>query len=105
MADRIAIIAPMSVANTPSILTSGGTALAANAQRGGWMIQNTGTNPLFVLFGAGASSTVFHANLKGGSVAEDGLGASISQTDGSVYTGIITVAGTSPRYVVTEFTQ
>ena len=69
------------------------------------MIQNTGTNPLFVLFGSGASSSVFHANLKGGSVAEDGLGASISQTAGVIYTGIITVAGTSPRFVVTEFTQ
>jgi hypothetical protein len=105
MADRTAIIAPMSVANTPTILTSAGTALAANPVRGGWMIQNTGTNPLFVLFGSGASATVFHANLKGGSVAEDGLGASISQTSGVIYTGIITVAGTSPRFVVTEFTQ
>lgn len=105
MADRIAIIAPMSAANTPSILTSAGTALAANSQRGAWQIQNLGTNPLFVLLGSGASATVFHVVLKGGSVADDGLGASISQDTGAVYTGIITVAGTSPRFTVMELTQ
>lgn len=105
MADRIAIIAPMSTANTPSILTSAGTALAANRQRGAWQIQNLGTNPLFVLLGSGASTTVFHAVLKGGSVSDDGLGASFSQDSGCVYTGIITVAGTSPRFTVMELTQ
>jgi len=105
MADRIAIIAPMSAANTPSILTSAGTALAANSVRGAWQIQNLGTNPLFLLMGSGASSSVFHAVLKGGSVADDGLGATFSQESGCVYTGIVTVAGTSPRFTVTELTQ
>ena len=105
MADISAIIAPVSVANTPAIVTSAGTAIAANPARGGWMIQNVDTDPLFVLFGTGASTTVFHAILKGGSVADDGLGASISQMGGTVYTGIITVAGTTPRFVVTEFTK
>jgi len=105
MADTSAIIAPVSVANTPEILTSAGTALAANPARAGWMIQNCDTDPLFVRFGSGASTTVFHAILKGGSGADDGLGASISQVDGVVYTGIITVAGTTPRFVVTEFTK
>lgn len=88
--------------NTPAIVTSAGTALASNPERLGWQIQNTGNNPLFVLLGSGASSTVFHTVLKGSSVAEDGTGASISQTTGTVYTGIITVAGTSPRFVVLE---
>lgn len=105
MADRIAIIAPMSEANTPSILTSAGTALAANPVRGAWQIQNLGTNPLFVRLGTGASTTVFHTVLKGGSVADDGLGAAMSQESGAVYTGIITVAGTSPRFTVMELTQ
>lgn len=105
MADIRAIIAPMSTANTPSILTSAGTALAANSQRGAWQIQNLGTNPLFVLLGSGASTTVFHAVLKGGSGTDDGLGASFSQDTGCVYTGIITVAGTSPRFTVMELTQ
>ena len=105
MADISAIIAPVSVANTPAIVTSAGTAIAANPARGGWQIQNTGTNPLFVLFGSGASSSVFHAVLKGSAVAEDGSGSSISQMSGVVYTGIITVAGTTPRFVVTELTK
>lgn len=105
MADRTAIIAPMSTANTPSILTAAGVALAANPVRGAWQIQNQGTNPLFILLGTGASSSVFHAVLKGGSVADDGLGASMSQNDGCLYTGVITVAGTTPRFTVMELTQ
>ena len=101
MADTQNIIAPKNLANTPSIL-SGGTALASNPARGGFQIQNLGTNPIFVLLGSGASTTVFHMVLKGGSVNDDGLGASYSQNEGTVYTGVITIAGTSPRYVVLE---
>jgi len=89
-------------ANTPAILTSAGTALASNKERIGWSIQNLGTNPLFILLGAGASSTVFHMVLKGGSATDDGLGASMGETAGTIYTGIITVAGTSPRFTVLE---
>lgn len=91
----------VATANTPSILSSA-TALSANTNRKGWQIQNVGTNPLFVLLGSGASTTVFHAVLKGGSANSDGLGGSISQTSGVVYTGQITTAGTSPLYVVME---
>lgn len=95
-------VKPTTAINTPSILTSAGTAIAANDNRTGWMIQNLGTNPLFVLLGSGASTTVFHTVLKGGTGNDDGLGATISQESGIVYTGIITVAGTNPRFVVTE---
>lgn len=103
MADTQGIIAPKGSANTPVIVTSAGTAIAANTARGGWMIQNLDTDPLFVLLGSGASTSVFHAVLKGGTGADDGLGGSISQMNGGVvYTGIITVAGTTPRFVVTE---
>lgn len=91
----------VSVANTPSI-ASAATAIASNAARKAWQIQNVGINPLFVLLGNGASTSVFHAVLKGGTGASDGLGGSISQTSGAIYTGIITVAGTSPSYVVME---
>ena len=87
--------------NTPSI-ASATTALAVNQNRLGFNIQNLGQNPLFVLLGTGASTTVFHAVLKGGTANDDGLGASFSQMAGSVYTGIVTIAGTSPRYTVTE---
>lgn len=87
--------------NTPSI-ASAATAIASNENRLGWQIQNLGQNPLFVLLGSGASSSVFHVVLKGGTSNDDGLGASVAQMAGSVYTGIITIAGTSPRYTVTE---
>lgn len=92
---------PTTAVNTPAI-ASAATALAANPNRLGWQIQNLGTNPLFVLLGSGASTTVFHAVLKGGTGNDDGLGASMSDTAGTIYTGIITIAGTSPRYTVLE---
>lgn len=101
MADTQNIIATKNLANTPSILGAT-TALASNPARGGWQIQNLGTSPLFLLMGSGASTSVFHMVLKGGSVADDGLGASYSQNTGVVYTGIVTIAGTTPRYVVLE---
>lgn len=88
--------------NTPAIITAAGTALAANNARIGWGIENVGTNPLFVLMGSGASATVYHKVLKGGTGNDDGLGGSMDSEGPTVYTGIITVAGTSPRFVVYE---
>ena len=88
--------------NTPSILNAAGTALVANASRLGWSIQNVGTNPIFVLLGSGASSTVFHYVIKGGTGNSDGLGGSLIFMGPTTYTGIITVAGTTPLYVVSE---
>lgn len=87
--------------NTPSI-ASAATALAANVARRGWLIQNLGQNPLFVLLGSGASTTVFHVVLKAGTGNDDGTGGMHSQAEGTVYTGIVTIAGTSPRYTVLE---
>lgn len=101
MADKDQIICSKQSANTPSI-ASAATALEANAARAGWMIQNLGQNPLFVRLASGASTTVFHVVLKGGSGNDDGNGGIVSQFQGTVYTGIITIAGTSPRYTVTE---
>lgn len=88
-------------ANTPAIIATA-TALAANPARVAWSIQNLGTNPLFVLRGAGATTSIFHTVLKAGTGNDDGTGGSISEEAGTIYNGIITVAGSSPRYVVTE---
>ena len=101
MADYRSIICQRSTANTPAIINTA-TALASNTARSAWTIQNLGTNPLFVLLGAGATNAVFHIVLKGGTANDDGLGGSMSQECGIVYTGIVTIAGTAPRYVVTE---
>jgi len=94
----------VTVANTPAILspTTGDTVIAANASRRGFMVQNLGTNALFVRLGASATTSVFHAVLKGGSGTDDGTGGSYSMMDGAVYTGAVSVAGTSPRLVITE---
>lgn len=92
--------------NTPSILVAAGVALAANQGRTAWSIQNLGQNPLYVLRSPDgatlASTTVFHTVLKGGTSNDDGSGGSISEEAGTVFSGMISVAGTSPRYVVTE---
>ena len=103
MADVRSLTAWVGTANTPSI-ASDTTALAANKARAAWMIQNLGTNPLFVRFGTGASSTVFHVVLKAGTGNDDGTGGTISQEFGTLWTGIVSIAGTSPRYTVTELT-
>jgi len=87
--------------NTPTIASST-TAIAANTARIGWSIQNLGTNTLYVLLGSGASTSVFHYALKAGSGNDDGSGGSITQSAGAVYNGIVTIAGSSPRYTVLE---
>ena len=88
-------------ANTPSI-ASATTAIASNAARLAWNIQNIGMNILYVLLGSGASTTVFHVALKAGTANDDGTAGSVGQEQGIIYTGIITIAGTSPRYTVLE---
>lgn len=102
MADASAILSQStSATNTPSV-ASAATALAANPKRTQWMIQNLGTNTLFVLLGTGASSSVFHFVLKAGSGNDDGLGGTFTQTVGAVYCGVVSIAGSSPRYTVME---
>lgn len=93
---------PTQNVNIPTIQSSA-TALASNTSRIGWSIVNLGTNPLYVLMGSGASTSVFHIPLKASTVQDDGTGGSCGQETGVIYSGIITVAGTSPRYVVVEF--
>jgi hypothetical protein len=77
------------------------TALAANSAREFFMIQNQGTNPLFVRFGASAASNAYHFILKGSTGAADGTGGSFSSAN-VVYRGVVTIAGTEPSYSVVE---
>jgi hypothetical protein len=88
-------------ASTPSI-ASATTALAQNEARYGFVIQNLGQNPLFVLLGTGASTTVFSVILKGGTSNDDGTGGSYMMQGDCVWCGVVSVAGTSPRYSATE---
>lgn len=86
--------------NVPSIQSSA-IALEANSSRKSWHIQNLGINTLFVRLGDGATTSVFHIVLRGGTGANDGLGGTYEQ-EGTIYTGKITVAGTTPSYVIME---
>ena len=97
-------IAFAQVTNTPAI-QSATTALAANPGRVGLFIQNLGQNPLFVRFGLSASSTVFNIVLAAGTANDNGTGGSYDFVGPLVYSGIVTIAGTSPRYTITEFTE
>lgn len=96
MADKDQLIVSKQTANTPSIQT-GTEALADNPARAGFRIQNIGSLPLFVMLGSGASTTVFHVILTGGTANSDGLGinSSYEQFGPTVYTGVVTVQTTS----------
>jgi len=87
----------------PAILTpsSGANVLSVNTLRNKLLIQNVGTNPLFVNFGGTASSSAFHIVLKACSVASDGTGGSY-ESGNVVWQGSVSVAGTSPTLVVLE---
>ncbi len=89
--------------NVPDIIAGDGatgvTILAANPARIGFSIQNVGTTAALVRFASGASATVYHFALKGGSADNDGLGGSISFTAGTVYNGLITMFGASTAKV------
>lgn len=87
---------------TVTPIASAATALASNAARVGFMLQNLGTNPLFVKYGTGASASDFSVVLKASTVQDDGTGGVLSSADTAVFTGEISIAGTTPRYAVTE---
>ena len=96
-------IEPSSQVNTRTgIVTVAGTLLGANSNRRGLIIQNLGTDVLFVKFGASATSSDFDVALKGGTANDDALGGTLSY-DILSYTGIISVAGTTVRCTATEF--
>lgn len=98
-------ISPVDKANTPSIVTSEGEVIAdaGSGNRKGWSIQNVGTGTVFVRLGGTASTTVFHKVLKGGTGDSDGLGGSTGESSGAVFQGSITIAGTTPKVVVTFY--
>ena len=92
---------PVRSTSVPAI-SSATTALAANPGRMGWLIQNLGTNPLFVRMGTGASVTVLNVVLAAGTVNDNGTGGLYAQTEGLIYRGVITIAGVVPRYTISE---
>lgn len=98
----VGVIARAQRTATPAIV-SAATALASQPGRLGWSIRNMGQNPLFVRLGASGSTSVFDLVLAAGTANDNGTGGAYSERDGVVYSGIVTIAGTSPRYVVSEY--
>jgi len=88
--------------STNSGIASATTALAASEGRANYFIQNLGTNALFVKEGASASVTDFTFVLAAGTVNDNGTGGSKSSEVDGCWTGIISIAGTSPRYTITQ---
>ena len=75
------IVYPTQASNTPAI-SSNATALADSlGRRIAWSVQNLGMNPLYLLLGSGASTTVFHTVLKAGTSNDDGTGGSYSMEE------------------------
>ena len=90
------------ISTRTGIVTGAGTLLPINENRRTVVIQNLGTNPLFVKFGDSASNTDFDLVLKAGVANDDGLGGTVS-FDTLSYTGVISVAGTTVRCTATDF--
>lgn len=83
-------------------IASSTTAADAEVGRVSYRIQNLGTNTLYVKEGTGATTSDFDFALSGGTGNDDGTGATYESPAGQVYVGAITIAGTSPRYVISE---
>jgi len=88
--------------STNSGIASATTALAANEARVSYEIQNLGQNALFVKEGASASATDFTRVLVAGTANDNGTGGIYESPASQIYTGVITIAGTTPRYVISE---
>jgi hypothetical protein len=98
---KVTANAPKAATATSAIVTADGDALASNANRKAWSIQNLDDAAVYVKFGASASSSDFNVVLKAGAAANDGSGGFFSD---SSYTGVVSIAAASgsPRVVVSE---
>lgn len=91
--------------STSTSQASAATAASPNPARISYKIQNLGTNALFVKEGTGATTADFSYVLAAGSVNDDGTAGGYESPAGQCYVGVITVAGTTPRYAIVERTQ
>lgn len=85
--------------STSTALASPGLAINANANRKELYIQNLSTQKLYVKYGQNATSESFNFVLAKNTEVDAGDGGSISDQS---YTGIVTVFGTSPKYIAWE---
>lgn len=96
------VVATSQIKTRTGVISSSGTLLAENLNRSGLILQNLGTNPLYVAFSTGAvAGTTFDFILKGSGSANDGTGG-IMSFDVLSYTGIISIDGTGISCTATE---
>jgi hypothetical protein len=79
--------------------TSLGLTIEANSNRKELFVQNLSTQELYVKYGQGATAESFNFVLAKNTETNAGDGGSISDQS---YTGVVSVFGTSPRYIAWE---
>lgn len=98
--------APQALVTTPAQTSIGATAalvLAANPERKGLVIQNTGTTVIKLTFGSDLpTQTVYHVALGAGTVADDGKGAVYIDDATTLAVNAIS-SGAGGTFVITEF--
>jgi len=93
-----------SVVQRTGILTAAGTVFDEDSSAVGLIMQNLGTNPLFVKFGASASTSDFDLILPAATGSDNGTGGAQQFPLGGLTAGTtVSVAGTSPRFTMTRF--
>lgn len=101
---RQALIPRSSTPAQTSVGAVAGQVLAANVDRRGLVIQNTGTTVIYLVLGSGTPTTsVYHVALKPCASADDGLGGAYID-DG--WTGAVQAIGSAGggAIVITEIT-
>ena len=78
---------------------SNGTIIAANENRLELFVQNLATGALYVKYGANGNNTSFNFVLAANTASNAGDGGSLSD---QAYTGIVSVSGSTPRYICWE---
>lgn len=78
------------------------TALNANSDRIGFVIQNVGTNVIYVALNSTVTTSAYDYLLQGGSAGADGKGGVLSLTNQLSYTGIVTVQGAALSFTAWE---
>ena len=94
----------VSEAAQTSVSGTAGQILAANADRKGLVIQNTGTTTIYLLLGSGTpTTTVYHVALKAAASADDGSGGAYLD---DAWTGAVQAVGSGAggTLVITEIT-
>ena len=96
---RGAIVSNPSHKSVNTLVGAAGDVLTPNVNRRDGLIHNLGTEKLYVKKGTGCSTSDFTVILAPGSTQDDGFGGSFPI---GPYSGVVSIAGTTPRCMVSE---